>query len=261
VPSALSDLEQTGFNPRCVTYNPYEAPRASVPGAPEGPLQLHAPQAWAVGETLSLAWGGFKRCWAVLMGTVLVQQVSGSAIGYLPTLLVATRTVVIDTPAYWIATAICLPSSFVIPCLLSPGLMRVCISVARGESPGFSLLSPDRKFWPFLGMLLLVYPAIALASLLCVVPGVMVAMATALSGFYLVDADMGVIESIRASADATKGHRGALFVLTVVCGAVAALGALACCVGTFVAISTAYVALAIVYVRLSGRGVAAAARP
>jgi hypothetical protein len=139
------------------------------------------------------------------------------------------------------------------------GLVRINLAAARGQKPNFAdLFSGGPLFLRMVGLQLLLMVAYLVGCAAFVVGMVFVALALCLADYYAVDANMGVIDAMKASYEATKGNRGNIFVFGLVVFGISLVGMLACCVGVLIAGAVASVAMAIIYTRLSGRGGAAA---
>jgi hypothetical protein len=70
-----------------------------------------------------------------------------------------------------------------------------------------------RKFWPLLGLALLMGLAVLAGAVLLVVPGVMLLLAWSVTFPALVLEDRGVFAAFRRSADLTRGKRWSIFLL------------------------------------------------
>jgi len=240
-----------------MSYNPYAAPSAE-PRGPEGPRYGGgAPQPWEIGEVLSEAWDRFKMNWALLVFTQLAVQAIANVPQQLPTILKAAGVVdeKRDPVGYFLVFLPCLLVSFAISSYLQCGLTRIWIGVARGETPGFGeIFSGGSRFLPMLGLQLLYALVITLGMLLLIVPGVILAIGLMLSQMFLIDQEMGPVEAMRASWEATQGHKGKLFLFLLVSILVMIAGVVACCFGILAAVPTVWVATAIIYLRITGRG-------
>jgi hypothetical protein len=246
-----------------MSYNPYAAPSAEAHG-PDAPLYGGGgPQPWEVGEVLSEAWDRFKLNWALLAFTLLATQALAGLPGQLPGILVAAKVLdpQHDPIPYLSVVGVCAFIGFVIGSYLQCGLIRIWLGVARGESPNFGeILNGGSRFLPMLGVQLLVTIAVTL-GLVLIVPGVILALGLMLSQIFVVDQEMGPVEAMTASWDATRGHKGKLFLYATVSFFVVLAGAVACCFGIFAAVPTVWVGTSIIYLRLTGRGPSTAAPP
>ena len=221
---------------------------------------MYGPQPWAVGETIGLAWEGFKRSWLALAGSFFIMMVGSFVINGIPAGLLGARVVEPNSVAYWIVYGVGQLTSWILSAFFTVGLNRMTVAVARGQEADFStLFGGGNKLLPYLGQMFLMMFAILIGTILFIVPGVLLSLGLMLAPFYLIDANMGPIDAMKESWNATKGQKLNLFVLGLASVGIMILGMLACCVGYFAAAPICYVALAIVYVRISGRGTATSA--
>jgi hypothetical protein len=238
-----------------VNYNPYAAPQAAPPPQ-QGPQNYGGgPQPWDVGEVFSLAFEGFKRCWAILFGTYFLTAIVAGLPGQIPNVLVAVRIIDANSGVYWGMYSVFMLVGICLQALFQGGLIKIWLTVARGGTPQFGdLFSNMGKFLPLVATLFLMLFAILLGYVCFIVPGVIIGLGLMYSQFFVVDADMGPIDAMKASWKTTMGHKGKLFVLSLLGVVVAMVGLVACCIGVYATISIFWVALAIVFVRLTGRG-------
>jgi len=243
-----------------VNYNPYQAPQAVAAGGAPGLIANHGPQPWAVGETFELAWEGFKRNWLALIAAFIIAAVVAVIPAGIPGGLVGARVLEPGSAVYFSVFGVTQLVSFAIGSFFEAGMVRLFVTVARGQEADLGMLfgGGNKMLFVFLQRLL-TYLVCCIAGLLLFVPGVILAIGLCLATFFVVDADLGPVDAMKASWNATKGHKGSLFVFFLAVFGIRFLGLLACCVGTFVAAQISSVALAIIYVRLSGRGTATSA--
>src|SRR5208282_4209455 len=98
----------------------------------------------------------------------------------------------------------------------SVGLTRIALAAAKGETPSFGLLfSGGPLTVPYVLAALIVRVLVELGMLLFVAPGVMLLAGFLLTPFYVVEQNLGPLEAMRASWEATNGYKAriALFVL------------------------------------------------
>lgn len=79
--------------------------------------------------------------------------------------------------------------------------------------PDAMINTATRKFWPLLGLALLLGLAVLAGTLLLIVPGVMLVLAWSAAFPALVLEDRGVFAAFRRSADLTRGRRWSIFLL------------------------------------------------
>ena len=103
----------------------------------------------------------------------------------------------------------------------------------------------------FVGQLLFTL-AMFVGFMLCIVPGVLIALGCQFYAFYVVDKQVSGVDGLKSSWAATQGQRGNLFVLALVLFGVMLLGAAACCVGfLLIAAPMQILAQAYVYMKLN----------
>jgi uncharacterized membrane protein len=133
------------------------------------------------------------------------------------------------------------------------GQLRIFLTAARGGRPELgTLVSGSDRFLPLLGTTLLLSLIVLFGYVLLIIPGIILALGLGFAQFYCVDAGMGPVESLKHSWEATKGHKGKIFLFGLAAFGISLLGLLACCVGFYVATPLVWLAFAIIYVRLSG---------
>jgi uncharacterized membrane protein len=239
-------------------YNPYAAPTVEDPLQSQRAAGDGAPQPWEVGEVLGLGWEAVKRDWPVLVFAPFLAMVIASIPSVVLAMCVQAGVVELYSTEYFIAYAGVYIVSDSMQVFFLVGLLRIFCEAARGREPEFgTLFGGADRFLSLLGTTMLVGLAILGGLLLLIVPGVIMACGLWLAPYYCIDRGYGVFESMRASWRATHGQRGQMFLLSLASVGILLLGAVACCVGFFVAWPITYVASAIVYLRRTGQIAAA----
>jgi uncharacterized membrane protein len=211
---------------------------------------------------LSIAWERFKEYWPVLLSTYVLTMVVTQLISNVPTLLTFLGVFAHGTVEWYVATYGCLALSYGISVFLDGGLRRIWVDAALGQSPSFeALFSQGARSLRYLAVTLLMGLAVVGGVLLLIVPGIIFGIGFSLAPYYVIDADMGPIRAMQASWAATRGWKTEIFALGLANVGLVLAGVLACCVGMFAAVPVCSVALAVVYVRLSGRAAAMQAVP
>jgi uncharacterized membrane protein len=231
------------------TANPYAPPEAA--SVISSPTAYWNPQHWEPTELLNTALQLFKRDWAVLLGSVVVgygaMMVASFIIGALSSFIPWQE---VRALAVVLAQIV----SFALSAAVQSGLTALYVASARQESPTLeTFFAGMNRFLPLFGVQILLLVAVVSASLLLIVPGIIVFLGTCLATYYVVDSRLGPIEAISASWKATRNERGKIFVLFVLFLLLMIAGTLACFVGLIVAIPIISLAFALLYLRLSGR--------
>jgi uncharacterized membrane protein len=137
---------------------------------------------------------------------------------------------------------------------MTGGLVTTALKAARGQPTSFAdPFSGGRYFGQNLVAAIVVGIVVANGMMLCLVPGIILALGTCFYGMLIVDQNLPGVDAVRRSWDMTKGHKVNLFVFGLLGLCVFAAGALACGIGAIlVSVPMGYVAFASVYLRLKG---------
>lgn len=136
------------------------------------------------------------------------------------------------------------------------GMTRYALKLCRGETAGFGDLFAGGRFVSMLGASILVGLGVFFGMLLCIVPGVILALGWAFFRQLIVDRNTLAIDSLKESWRLTTGHKVQLLILMLFSIGVAIIGVCACGVGIFVAVPIISFAYTAVYLRLTGQAVA-----
>jgi hypothetical protein len=136
-------------------------------------------------------------------------------------------------------------------CLFAGGLAKNWIDAARGRTPAFVDLFGGFKHFPaFFGFMLIETLVAIVSAPLLFVPYVVFKCGTTLVRFYVAEENMPLLDAMRASWKATMGEKLRLFGFGIVAALVASSGLLACCLGFYVTVPIAAVALAWIHTRI-----------
>ncbi|HTN01956.1 MAG TPA: DUF975 family protein, partial [Planctomycetaceae bacterium] len=95
--------------------------------------------------------------------------------------------------------------------------------------------------------------AVGIGFVLCIIPGIIVALALSPFAMVLIAEDLPGIESLSRAWELTKGNRLTLLVLGFASTGIAILGLLACGVGLLVAAPLIAMMNTVAYLRMSGQ--------
>ena len=144
--------------------------------------------------------------------------------------------------------------NILLACFFSVGFYTSALRICRGVG-GVSVdsfLRPLAVYVKFIAVGLIVGVATALGLILFIVPGIYVAIRLVFATLYTLDhPEAGIIESIKASWQMTKGHMLELIGLSIVAIFVMLLGYLCCCVGTLVAFPVVILSFTQIYLVLN----------
>jgi uncharacterized membrane protein len=112
------------------------------------------------------------------------------------------------------------------------GMANMAVMQLRGQTIGVGdFFRPFQRFGSVLATGMLVSLATVLGYAACIVPGVYLTGALVFSTLIAYDQNVGPVEALRRSFDATRGHAWMLFLLVFLLGIVSGLGLCACGVG------------------------------
>jgi hypothetical protein len=241
-----------------MNYNPYAAPQAPPPPMAAAP-GAGTPQPWEIGEVLGQAWEIFKVQWAPLVGSYFVAMM----LSMIPTFAHMGIKVAdgsfgheqpLDPDVLAANYGVGLINQFIFT-FFEAGLIRMYLAAARGETPGFGdLFGGASRYLPLLAARFLVGLICFTGSMCLIVPGVIAYCGLWMASYYVIDAGLGPIDAIKASWEATTGQKGNIFLFLLLGGLIAASGVCACYLGIFVTVPLFFLAMAIVFLRISGRG-------
>jgi uncharacterized membrane protein len=187
-----------------------------------------------VGACLAQAWSELKGDFWGVLGGFLVIIVVGGALGLLSLIPILGLVLnVLVAPA------------------LGLGIASWIVARARGQRPSIALIfSQFPRFGEALGLYLVSVVLTALGLLLCILPGIYLALAWGASWMLLADRRGSFWECMEVSRRALTAHLGWLILLVLVLSLVAASGALLCGIGLVVSIPLAYLAYGVAFTRL-----------
>ncbi len=137
---------------------------------------------------------------------------------------------------------------------LGVGETLMILKMLRGQEASFGdLFSGGPRFWPALGVYILVTLLCAAGLMLCIVPGIVLMLMFWPVNNLVIDSKTGVLESFSVASSITEGNRGTTFVLFVASLGMILLGFLACGVGILFAAPLVAVVWVTAYLMMSGQ--------
>lgn len=141
----------------------------------------------------------------------------------------------------------------VVGALIQAGFIKITLKVYDGEKPRVGELFSQVDKWLRFFLAAVLYVLVVLVGLiLCVIPGIYWGIKYYFFAYYIVEKDMGIIESFKASGDLTLESKLDLFLLWILLGLINMAGALCLLVGLFVTIPLTLMATVFVYRGLEG---------
>jgi uncharacterized membrane protein len=145
---------------------------------------------------------------------------------------------------------------FLVYQLLAAGLYRGALRVVDGRpfEPGELLQGWDKTQVVIASVL--IATAVGVGTVLCVVPGLVVAFLTQFTLLFVVDRGLPALDAVQASVSLVTRHLGASLAFYLLGAAVTLLGALLCGVGLLVTVPVVLIGYAYTFRRLQGQPVA-----
>lgn len=245
-----------GFAPIPQGYPPGYSPNTGGPGAN-----------WRPGDAVGFAWERIKADPLVIIGALAVGAIIAGAPSIVGEIVAEMYWAVIHgtsgttsdwakfgDPAYALVRLASMAIGYVAQGFMLGGMTHFCLKVARGESYAFAdIFGGARWFLPAVGTSILMTFGIMFGFVLLIVPGIFLGLAWSLALPAVVDRNLGPVEALSESFRLTEGHRASIFVLWLMFAGITILGFCACGIGAVVAAAIGQVAIAWVYVQVSGR--------
>jgi uncharacterized membrane protein len=191
-------------------------------------------QKFSIKNTLKESWSILKGQFGKFVLVSIILSVVSSGLGFLD-----GQSIVMSLVSFLLQTYI--------------ALIWVLIGIRSVEKKKLAFRSTIKEidfsmFLNFLVLSFLVWLIVIAGTILLVAPGIIFAVALQYAGYYMVDKNLGIRDSIKASWRGTKGSRWKLFLLIIVLFFINILGLLALGVGIFVTIPLSVLMMSHVYV-------------
>ena len=142
---------------------------------------------------------------------------------------------------------------------LGAGLIKNALNVADGQPTSMGEVWKWATNGQVITAALIVSVAVFIGTLLCYLPGLIVAFLLNWTMFFVVDQDFKAVDAVKASVNFVTSHLGETIVFWLLGFVVLLVGAILCGVGLLVAVPVVLVAAAFTFRVLNGRQVTPAA--
>jgi hypothetical protein len=142
---------------------------------------------------------------------------------------------------------------------LGAGLIKSALNVADGKPVSMSEVWTWASNGQVITAALIVSVAVFIGSLLCYLPGLILAFLLNWTMFFVVDQDMKAMDAVKASINFVTSHLGETIVFWLLGVVTIIVGAVLCLVGLLVAVPVLLIAAAFTFRVLNGRQVTPAA--
>ena len=142
---------------------------------------------------------------------------------------------------------------YVVQMFILGGMAATALKAVRGQPVSYGdVFSGGRYFGAMLVASILVGLATTVGLLLCIVPGVILALGLGLYSYAVVDEGASGVDAVKRSWELTQGHKLNLFLFGLIGVLVGIAGLLACGVGILVVGPMAIIGQAYIFARLKG---------
>lgn len=139
-------------------------------------------------------------------------------------------------------------ASSVLYFIIEIGFIRIALKFCSNEKGAFNdLFSCAHLFFKYLFASILYFLIVIGGLILLIVPGIIWAIKFGFYGYFIVDKEIGPIESLKKSSGITRGVKWDLFLFGLLLTGINLLGVLCLLVGLFATIPTTMIATAFVY--------------
>ncbi len=148
-------------------------------------------------------------------------------------------------------------AAFVVSMILTMGLIRAALAVVRGETPEVNMLFETEGLGSFIVAAILFGIMLWVGLLLCIIPGIFVAIIFMFYGFIIVEnPSISPTDALKKSQEMTSGRLGELFVFGLALFGINLVGAILCGIGLLFTYGITAIAVAYAYRTLRGEPVA-----
>ena len=203
-------------------YPPPPPPGAYPPPPPGGypPPPAQTGPTLVVGEALGYAWKAFTKYLGplvILALVVVALQAIISGVGAAIGVAAESDSAVVGV-TFSILSLVFSLVALVVGFLIAIGLIRAALAVMDGQPPSVGLLFRAEGLGTYVLASLIFGISVAIGSVLCLIPGLIIAFIWHFYGYAIVDGrnSVGVTQSLGRSFEVVKAHVGELLVLWLV---------------------------------------------
>ncbi len=218
------------------------------------------PQKIDIGDVLNTGWAVFKAEMGLSIGIVIVAYLVMQAAS-IPQQMLNVMGSVMEGQRnqeaallFQLGSVLCLPITMAGQIFISIGQSHALLKLVRGENASVGdIFGGGRFFWRNLGAAILFGLMVGAGTLLCIVPGIIVALMFWPFTFVLIDEDLPGIDCLWRAQKLTEGNRLSYFVVALACMGITILGFMAACVGVIFAYPLTWVICTVAYCRMTGQ--------
>ena len=216
------------------------------------PTQIEA------GEVISTSWEIYKSEMGICIGGVIVAGIINAVASAPSTILQEMmnggafgQEAMIIAAAAWFVLYIL---GIAVQLYMTLGVNILLLNVVRGQGAEIGdLFKGGPYFLRMLGSSFLFGLAVGVGTILCIVPGIIVALMFWPYAYLLVDKDPPGIDCLSRAKEITENNWGAVFLIGLVSFGINLLGLAACCVGLIFTAPLTTLMMAVAYCRMTGQ--------
>lgn len=211
-------------------------------------------KSFSIGDAIRFGWETFKKYpWFFIIAALVVAVVTSQ-------IRVEQRVGEPISPETALLGSIIGIISFLVNTFVTMGVFNVSLKFADGQQgEAADFISAYPRYFTFLGASILYSIAVAIGTILFIIPGIIIGVRLQFFGFFILDQGAGVTEALQRSWEATRGVGWQVFFFDLALLGIIILGALALGVGLLIAVPVTWLALAYVYRRLQPKPASTAA--
>lgn len=239
-----------------MTQPPGETPDTGPPTAGGG-------EPFTLSEAFNYGWKKFQEYLQPILIGILALIVLGAVIAVVWTVIVAGFGVLADEGeavgfiGLLVSTALFVLVAFFIQFIIQAGITRAALEITKGEPIDVATVLSTDQLGQVIIASILIGLGTAIGSLLCFIPGLIVAFFSQFTMQFIIDKKLGAVDAIKASFGMVNSYLGSTVALYLGVLVATAIGAALCGVGLIVALPVAFIATTYAYRRMNGETVAA----
>lgn len=221
---------------------------------------------YSVGSAFSWAWDKFKANAGIMIGLTLLFFLVSAAVGSIGTGLTGGFSSDFtnsdgsfnfeagNTDSSVFLTSLSNLLSTLVSLVFMAFLVRGSLNVANGQK--FGNITQGINWLQIIIASLIVSVATTIGLVLCILPGLAVAILTMFTNYFIIDRNENALDAIKSSFTLVKDNFGSALLFILAGAGVMILGVIACCVGLLVALPVVVLAQVYTYRTLRGEPVA-----
>lgn len=213
----------------------------------------HGHQPFSVGAAISYGWQKFQANVGAFLGLTVIMFVSSMVVSGIQQALAPSPFAVSSAGAFSVnggqlmTVGVFSVLSWIVSLVFQAAMVKGALDVTRGQQVSLGTMFAGINWGAVVLASLLTGIAVTIGLILCVLPGLVVAMFTLYTNYFIIDRGEDAITAIKSSVSLVSKNFSDLFVFMLAGFGITLLGALACGLGLLVAIPLVVIAAAWTY--------------